>query len=177
MILAFVIVMPIVSAAWQDDLKNWLSTYIAPATTISVIGFSSTAIGIMMGLLALIMIFAILYDIMGFLPFSKPVQWILTIGFMIGMAILGVVRSIAGWGLTIGSYLVGGAGALSIIASAVIFILVLLAIFIGGNKLIQLATRSRGNRELMDAEVRGYKKAAEKRQLDVEARENARSKP
>ncbi len=116
---------------------------------------------IIMGLLASAIIFGMLFDISDLvLPFSKWVNYLIAIGFVVGCIILGVVRMIVAWGMNIGSMIAGGAGALAIIWSSVLLVLALVAIFFGGEKLRKFVGKAKQNRRLFDEEMKAHTGAA-----------------
>lgn len=174
--LGIVIILPLLSglvaaATWEDFQKNALS-FVSP------IGFENQWTGIVIGILATIMLFAIIIDVAELaLPFSPWVNWVIAIGLVITAGLLGLIRSIAGWGLTLGSYLVGGAGTLAILASAFFIAIAIIALFFGGAKLRRFAMRARFNRELTNKETKALGAAGDIQALKTLAKEVNKTVP
>ncbi|MGV8151713.1 MAG: hypothetical protein ACP5OG_01405 [Candidatus Nanoarchaeia archaeon] len=145
----------------DSTLSGWEKFTCTTLSFVSPIGFDNQWTGIVMGILATIVIFAIVLDVATIgLPFSMWVNYVISIAFVIAAAMLGLIRSIAGWALTLGAMLVGTAGALAMVASAVIIVLVIITLFWGNQKLAKFAVRARGNRAMLEKEADAYKKAA-----------------
>lgn len=118
--------------------------------------------GIVVGILAFIVMFAIVLDIAQLaLPFSSWVNWILALSFVIVAGIMGLVRTVASWALGAGAIIVGGAGFIAIVMSAVILLAVVIFLFFGGEWLQKKLQKIRGNRDILNAKRKGDKKAAE----------------
>src|SRR3989344_4005395 len=124
---------------------NWLTNSTAPT------GYENSNAGVALGIIALVMIFVILLDVLQLvLPFSEWVSWVLAIGFTIAMMIIGLVRSIAGWGLTIAAIIVGGTGTFAIIMVSIIFLLAIIALFFGGEKIAGWLKMMKMRRKTLD---------------------------
>ncbi len=137
-----------------DYVQCYVTSFVSP------IGFEDQWTGLVIGILAIIVLFVIILDIAQLaLPFSNWVNWIIAIAFVIVAGLLGLIRTINGWALTFGSYLVGGAGALAIIMSAVLLVIVIIALFFGGEKLRNWIVNVKGKRTIMEAKAKGYKAA------------------
>lgn len=147
-----------------NSIQDFVISFVSP------VGFENQWTGIVIGILATIMIFVIILDVMNLaLPFSRWVNYVLAIGFVIAGGLLGMVRTVAGYGLVIGSYITGGAGAIALIVSAVLILVVIIVLFFGSQKMAKWVARARGNREIIDAEKAAYKKGANIKGLETEA--------
>jgi hypothetical protein len=127
-------------------------------------GFDDQWPGIILGLIAAAILFAIFFDIADLvLPFSKWVSILIVSGFVVGAIIVGLIRYIVAMGLVIGSLIVGTGGALAIIVSGVVLVLALFALFFGGKGLTKWLKKIKQNRKNFDMQMRvnaGAAKAA-----------------
>ena len=141
------------------DFFKWVAGSVI--TSVSPVGYESGT-GVLLGIIAMIMIMVIMIDIFQLvLPFSDWVTYVLAAGFTIAGLILGVVRTIAGWGLALGATITGTAGTLAIIMSAVLFAVAIVFLFFGGQALQKWLGGIRGRRLIMQGEAKAYKTAAE----------------
>ena len=156
--------LPLTGTPW-NTFQDFVISFVSP------VGFDNQWTGIVIGMLATIMIFVIVLDVMQLaLPFSKWVNYVLAVGFVIAAGLLGMVRTVAGYGLTFGAYITGAAGAIALVASAVMILVVIIVLFFGNQKMAKWMARARGNREIIDLEKDAYKKAAYIKGLETEAK-------
>jgi len=140
------------------DFFKWVAGSVI--TSVSPVGYESGT-GVLLGIIAMIMILVIMIDIFQLvLPFSDWVTYVLAAGFTIAGLTLGVVRTIAGWGLALGATITGAAGTLAIIMSAVMFLVAIIFLFFGGLALQKWLAGVRGRRLILQGEAQAYKTAA-----------------
>lgn len=160
---------------WKDvsgagDFFKWLQE--KALSSISPIGFEETAAGIAIGIIAMIMIFVIMLDVFQLvLPFSDWVSYILAIGFVIAGAILGMVRTVAGWGMLIGAYIAGGAGAFALVMTAIVFLFAIIFLFFGGQWIQKWIIKMKARRYGLELTKKQLKSAAQIRALKTLAKE------
>jgi len=140
------------------DFFKWVAGSVI--TSVSPVGYESGT-GVLLGIIAMIMILVIMIDIFQLvLPFSDWVTYVLAAGFTIAGLTLGVVRTIAGWGLALGATITGAAGTLAIIMSAVLFLVAIIFLFFGGQALQKWLGGVKGRRLILQGEAQAYKTAA-----------------
>jgi hypothetical protein len=147
--------------AYTGELAvKWAVDQVTPTGAVDAVnkdiaGFGPTAI--ILGILALILIFVILLDVADLvLPFGAWTNRIIVAALTIAGLAMGVVKSIAGWGLALGALITGAAGVFAIVVSSLLLAAGVIALIWGGNKLTQFATRAKGNRKVMEAAAKAY---------------------
>ncbi|MBM3234083.1 hypothetical protein FJZ19_03225 [Candidatus Pacearchaeota archaeon] len=116
------------SEKWLTESQFYavISPYLVPD------GFEGLG-GLIIGIVTLVIIFSIFMDVIYLAtPFSKPVVWIMTIGFAIIAIFSKLSVIVAGWIFVVGATAFAWAGALAGLLTIVLAILILFFIFFTG---------------------------------------------
>lgn len=121
--------------------------------------------GLIIGVIALVILFTIFLDIFSLLPmFSKTTNIIIATGLAIIMIVMKWNVTAAGWIFAVGASLFGFAGTFAVFATIIFAIILLIALFIGGSFLDSLTKRFkkiRDNRNAMEAVSEGREAGAD----------------
>jgi hypothetical protein len=151
----------------DNAFTRFLDSFFAPA------GFEQTIGGWIIGLIAALIVFVIMLDVFQLvLPFSDWVNWVIASGFGITAIVLGVTKYMAGYTLSVGSAIFGGAVGASLIIIGVLGLLALISLFFGGNKVVnalkKIKVRRKNQRKELDAiEAAGDIHAVEKETEEI----------
>jgi hypothetical protein len=171
-VIAMAFILPLVSAVETPLLQTGSDTWLTESTFYKAVapyiipagseGVTTSGMGaLIIGILAVVVIFAILYDVSELvLPLSRWVNIIIVSAFTIVALLVGLIRTIVAWGLGLGATIAGGAGALAMVFSGVLLLLAMIALFWGNKTLAEWSVRARGNKEMMNAKKRAYEDAA-----------------
>lgn len=167
-ILIFVVLIPLISTlvfafdvqTAASDSWKWFSEKITPVGAAA--GAFTQGTAQVLGILAIVFMFVVFLDLsLLVLPFGKTTSWIIAVLFTIGVLVVDLIRTVAGWGLAIGSFIAGGAGVFAIIMSAVVMLAAVIALFFGGDWILNWFKKMKTNREGMEgiyqAKGRGMK--------------------
>ncbi len=145
-----------------SNRSGWDAFQCSTISFISPIGFDNPWTGIVLGIMAAVVLFAIVYDVaLLVLPFSGWVNVIIAIAFIVAAAMVGLIRSLVGWFFTAGSYIVGGAGILATVMSAVMIFLAIIVVFFGGGKVKGWMQRIKQNRRDLEQGGKAHEGARE----------------
>lgn len=151
-ILLFVLVMPLVTAAFDDWLTK--STFYEKVSPYIVPGGMGGLPGIIIGIITIIILFVIFIDILSIAsPFSEWANWVISVGLGIIAIVLKWNVTVAGWIFTIASTVFAWTGALAVFGNIVIGILIILAIFFPMNGIVKYVKRLKIRKEKLRAEV------------------------
>ncbi|MFA7707747.1 MAG: hypothetical protein WCX73_02250 [Candidatus Pacearchaeota archaeon] len=119
------------------------------------------ASGMIVGIITLLILFAIMYDIIMLVaPFSSTVNIIIAIGLGILMILFQWNLTVCAWVISVGASVFGWAAGAAALLTIVMAIAALFFIFFGGIKVQEWITGVRGRRRILEAEDRAYKSAA-----------------
>ena len=143
LVVTFVSSFVLAQESWLTDSKFYdvISSYLIPG---GMEGLS----GLVIGIVTIVILFAIFLDVLTLIaPFSKGVIWIMAIGFGLIAVLFKLNVTVAGWIFAIGATIFAWAGALAGVLTIVLGIIILAAIFFGGQWIMKWAANVRLRRQ------------------------------